>query len=136
MTPKTLSLLESARKNKSSCVLTEQAVEEILEIMELCRQQTQVLEMWSRNWEKSRPTAAHAGDIEVRLQLEDHSANTAEVLVTGMGTANMAEGHGSPIFLEKYEGKWTLHVWSDINQEDATHRIDLSGALESNRRGE
>ena len=42
-------------------------------------------------------------------------------------------GEGAPIYLEFCDGKWELFVWSDINQEDPTHRIDMSGALEANR---
>lgn len=49
----------------------------------------------------------------------------------GMGDRSSPDGH--PIALELYEGKVRLLVWSDINKEDPTHIIDLSGALESNR---
>ena len=49
------------------------------------------------------------------------------------GTANMAEGYGYPVTLEYYEGRWVLHVWADINREEPTHKIDLTGALESQR---
>lgn len=51
----------------------------------------------------------------------------------GMGDLISKKGNGYPIVLELYEGKFLLHVWSDINKEDPTHTIDLSGALESNR---
>lgn len=43
------------------------------------------------------------------------------------------EGDFAPILLEFYERKVRLVVWGDINNEDPTHAIDLSGALESNR---
>jgi hypothetical protein len=42
-----------------------------------------------------------------------------------------------PELIEKYhlrEGQLRLHVWSDINQEDATHTIDLMPAIEALRR--
>lgn len=55
-----------------------------------------------------------------------------EVFIKGMGTST-SEGD-APIFIENYEGKWILHVWADINQEDPTHSIDLSRAMERNRR--
>ncbi len=54
-----------------------------------------------------------------------------EVFIEDMGTS--VSKHDSPIYLELNEGKWILHVWSDINQEDPTHQIDMSAALESNR---
>jgi len=49
----------------------------------------------------------------------------AEVKVEGMSDCH----GGAPICLEFFQGKWTLHVWSDINQEDPTHSIDMSGAF-------
>lgn len=52
----------------------------------------------------------------------------------GYGSAGMMPGHGSQVYAELYEGKLMLRVWADINQEDPTHIIDLSGALESNRK--
>lgn len=51
-----------------------------------------------------------------------------EVFVEGMGTKCTPDD--SPIYLEFFEGKWQLVVWADINQEDPTHRIDMSGAFE------
>lgn len=54
----------------------------------------------------------------------------------GMGDLISHGGDGYPIALELIEGKVRLIVWSDINQEDPTHTIDLSGALESNRKVE
>ena len=44
------------------------------------------------------------------------------------------DGTGWPIMLEYYDGKVQLVVWADINQEDPTHNIDLTGALESHRK--
>jgi len=52
-----------------------------------------------------------------------------EIFIEGMGTR--CEEGGSPIYLEQYDGKWVLNVWSDINQEDPTHQIDMTGAFES-----
>ena len=56
------------------------------------------------------------------------------IVPAGTGDCCSKDGAGVPILLEHYEGKWVLHVWADINEEDATHRIDLTQALESNRR--
>jgi len=42
-------------------------------------------------------------------------------------------GHGWPVLVETYNGKPQVIIWSDINQEEPTHIIDLSQALESNR---
>lgn len=57
----------------------------------------------------------------------------ADIFIEGFGTCGMADGKGQVASFELYEGKWVLHVWADINKENATHRIDLSGALESKR---
>ncbi len=54
-----------------------------------------------------------------------------EVFVDGMGT--QCTPNDAPVYLECVDGKWELFVWSDINQEGPTHRIDMSGALEANR---
>ena len=51
----------------------------------------------------------------------------------GMGTW---DGPYAPILLERHEGKMRLLVWADINQQEPTHVIDLSGALESSRLSE
>lgn len=42
-------------------------------------------------------------------------------------------GQGHFLGLEYDEGKLRLLVWTDINQEDPTHSIDLSGAKEQKR---
>jgi len=54
-----------------------------------------------------------------------------EVFVGGMGT--QCTPNDAPVYLECTDGKWELFVWSDINQEGPTHRIDMSGAFETNR---
>ena len=51
-----------------------------------------------------------------------------EIFIEGMGTC--CEKGGSPIYLDKHDGKWVLKVWADINQEDPTHVIDLEKAYE------
>jgi len=78
----------------------------------------------------SNPKVSLSGPLTLKIEDGDSSV---ELLIEGMGTSGMQEGFGAPIYLELYEGKWILHVWADINKEDATHRIDLSGALESRR---
>lgn len=65
------------------------------------------------------------------LKVRAVSRSSAELFVDDMGTWAVEEG--APIYLEFCDKKWELFVWSDINQEDPTHRIDMSGALEANR---
>ena len=43
------------------------------------------------------------------------------------------DGPYAPVLLERHRGKVRLVVWADINDQEPTHIIDMSGALESNR---
>lgn len=52
----------------------------------------------------------------------------------GYGDCSSADGHGSPILIENRDGKPFLVVWGDINREEPTHVIDLSGAAENLRK--
>jgi hypothetical protein len=57
----------------------------------------------------------------------------AGIFFDGSGLCGMEEGVNEVVLFEFYEGKPRLLVWADINQEDPTHVIDLSGAMESER---
>ena len=88
-------------------------------------------------WDQSRFTVGilkkgqnHTKATEVTII---HGERGIEIALPEHGEYSAAPGHGSPIYLEHYEGKFWLRVWADINQEEATHNIDLSGALELNR---
>jgi hypothetical protein len=49
----------------------------------------------------------------------------------GYGDACSVKGGGTPIFLQLYQGKLMVNIWSDICKEDPTHEISLEGAKES-----
>ncbi len=51
-----------------------------------------------------------------------------EIFIDGYGTKNMPPGASGPIYLQIQDGVPKLYVWADINKEDPTHIIDLSGA--------
>ncbi len=57
-----------------------------------------------------------------------------ELSFAGYGDHSSADGYGRPIFIELHGGQLTIHVWSDINQEDPTHVITMEKARESLRR--
>lgn len=92
----------------------------------------------------------HDGTMAVRTLLDryDNHADSAQMVkvevydtsicisAEGNGDKGTAVGHGTPILLERRASGLVLHVWADINQEDPTHTIDLSGALESRRKVE
>lgn len=59
-----------------------------------------------------------------------------ELRFVGYGEKCAALGQGAPVYIEYYQGKLVVRVWADINSEEPTHVIDLTGALESNRKDE
>ena len=70
--------------------------------------------------------------VNIGNSLNNGSIDTScDIYIKDMGCA--AEEDGAVAYIEFYEGKYTLRVWADINQEDPTHSIDLSGAYESER---
>lgn len=76
-------------------------------------------------------------NAEITVGINKYPYHSAEIFIDGMGTFSSTDD--SPIYLEFYEdedggGKWMLHIWSDINQENPTHQIDMSAAFESNRK--
>lgn len=77
---------------------------------------------------------------------EDHAGERQEVTIrvgkeyisinpNGYGDCGSANGHGSPIHIERYEGELRLLYWPDINQEDPVI-VSLEGAREDRRQGE
>ena len=51
----------------------------------------------------------------------------------GYGECNSKDGYGFPLYVELHNKKLIVRVWSDISDEEPTHCIDMSGALEKNR---
>jgi hypothetical protein len=73
------------------------------------------------------------GDDTLAVTVEANK-NGIEIKPEGYGDLGTIDGYGCPVFLEWANGKLMLHVWADINQEDPTHSIDLTGAKESLRK--
>jgi len=71
-------------------------------------------------------------ELITKKHKEDGSYVSAEIYIEGMGT--YCSKDDSPIYIEFFDGRWVLCVYSDINQDDPTHTIDLTTALESNRK--
>ena len=55
--------------------------------------------------------------------------------VKGFSDFNSEDNSGFPILVERYEGELYLRVWNDINDEDVTNHICMSGAEITNRMG-
>lgn len=67
--------------------------------------------------------------VEVELEI-----NPQNVSITSGGYGDAIEGKGGIIaLLENNDGILRLVVWSDINNDEPTHVIDLSGAKEERR---
>ena len=72
----------------------------------------------------------------LRVTIDAPSGLGMTINVAGYGEKCADDGYGTPIYLELYQGKLVLRVWADINSEEPTHVIDMSGALESRRQPE
>ena len=74
-----------------------------------------------------------APPVRGRVEVQKHGQNLI-LRFEGFGDHNSEDGYGAPVLVENWEGKLRVVVWADINQEDPTHVIDLTGARERNRR--
>ncbi len=74
--------------------------------------------------------AEHGDKLPIRITASTHGVS---IYAEGHGDFGSAEGHGTPVYLELHRGRLRLLVWSEINLEDPTHDIDLSGAREDRR---
>ena len=67
----------------------------------------------------------------IRIDTFEHDDKScADIEIDGMNTASTVF-RGAVMYIEGAN----LYIWADINQEDYTHKIDLSKALETNRDG-
>jgi hypothetical protein len=76
-----------------------------------------------------KDTMEKQGEVKIRIGIEQHSLG---LFIHPEGTGTV-DGPYAPILLEQHEGTLMLVVWADINQQEPTHLIDLSEAMESNR---
>ncbi len=74
------------------------------------------------------PSSDHR--LPIKITTDERGVTIA---AEGHGDYGSEDGHGSPIFLELYQGRLRLLVWADINSEEPTHIIDLAGAKEDQR---
>ncbi|MCA9112550.1 MAG: hypothetical protein KDA52_21535 [Planctomycetaceae bacterium] len=66
------------------------------------------------------------GQQEITFVVEPRGVS---IETKGYGDFGSAEGHGSPMYLELYQGTLRLLVWPDMREEEPTI-IDLAGARE------
>ena len=67
-------------------------------------------------------------------QANDGTVQSASIAIPGCGNNHVQKG--AAIAIEIIEGKPTLLVYGDVNSKEPTHEIDMSGALEKNRKRE
>ena len=68
--------------------------------------------------------------MQAKIEADEHGINIGFV---GYGDHSSADGFGRPVFIEIHDGQLTIHVWTDIGQEDATHVLSLENAREHRR---
>jgi len=76
-----------------------------------------------------KDTMEKQGEIKIRIGIEQHSLG---LFIHPEGTGTY-DGSYAPILIEQHEGTLMLIVWSNINEQEPTHLIDLSEAMESCR---
>jgi hypothetical protein len=61
--------------------------------------------------------------------------NGGQILIgfQGYGEHGADVEHATPVLIEVWDGKLRVIIWSDVNQEDPTHTIELEAARENNR---
>ena len=108
---------------------------------------------WGKVSEISPEKKYYPHEEPFRVDLFDHmdsspTVNDLEVGIValphgiGIGACNTGTASGgggfddSPIWVENQEGNLIVHLWSDINIEDYTHRVDMRDAMQSNWDGE
>lgn len=74
--------------------------------------------------------AGAAGELPVKVAVTPLGIT---IMPNGYGDYCSADGHGAPIFIERFEGRLRVIMWGDINQEDPTHCIYLDDAREDRR---
>lgn len=75
------------------------------------------------------------GKTKLKTTIKLNDIGQIEIYPQCYGCCNMEEGHGSPLLLELWEGKLSLRVFDDINEENCKS-ISLESAKESNRKAD
>lgn len=70
---------------------------------------------------------------KIDLKIEQVSGFDIGIRFKGYGEYAAKDGEGAPVLLTLEDGNLQVAVWSDINQEDATHIISMDKAKESHR---
>jgi len=74
------------------------------------------------------------GDRKLQITVTD-KGGALNIYPQGYGDFSSADGHGTPIFVEIWEGRLRLVTWADINEQEPVV-TDLESAKETNRKSE
>ena len=73
-------------------------------------------------------------DTRLGITVKSEDSDGIAISLEGCSTKTSADGYDdAPIYFEYVDGKPILRIWADINSEEPTHVIDLSGAHTSRR---
>ena len=70
---------------------------------------------------------------KIELKVQPVSNTLLMIGAKGYGECLAEDGSGYPIVIEPFNGTLRIMIWSDINDEDPTHVINMKEALESER---
>jgi hypothetical protein len=75
----------------------------------------------------------YEGHIETRTATVNFDPVGISVQFDDYGDATSQDGYGVPLLLEVYDSELRAIIWSNISEEDPTHKISLEGAKEIDR---
>jgi hypothetical protein len=64
---------------------------------------------------------------KVRIELDDFSGQIG-IHVQGYGDNTSDDDFAEPIVVDMHKNKLQVFLWSDINDENPTHKVDMTGA--------
>lgn len=79
---------------------------------------------------------SHSGDKKKVPFTVELTSGSLWFSADGYGDFSSQDDCGRPVMIEWYEGQLWVVVWGDINSEEPTARIPLTGARESERMAE
>lgn len=77
---------------------------------------------------------ARGGESRLIPVVIEETNGTIGIGFSGFSEHSAAHGIGRPVRFEIHEGELRVLIWGDINQEDPTHTISLTGTAERRRK--
>jgi hypothetical protein len=64
-----------------------------------------------------------------RMTVVKVSGGQISIHIEGFGDNASGDNYGEPIVIDLHDNKLQVFLWGDINDEDITHSIDMTGAM-------